>query len=228
MKKSNSFTLIELLVVISVIAVLMAILLPSLNSAKKRAKQLICMNNMRNLGAITALYSTDHDENLLGYSTLWGVGGSREPWFKQLFADDYISIKKDWNWLYCISWTTPYMFDGNGRLVEPRYGMNKLWSSFPDTVIRKLSTMRNPSTMDYFADSIYQPVPLSDIYLIQSYYYNPSDIESVKIHMRHFRASNFWFLDGHSASLMQSALQESPRTYDISLGSTATYRNFYY
>jgi prepilin-type N-terminal cleavage/methylation domain-containing protein len=52
----KAFTLVELLVVISVIAMLSAILLPAVNSAREAARQSTCLNNMRQLGTAAQNY----------------------------------------------------------------------------------------------------------------------------------------------------------------------------
>jgi len=62
MSYPRAFTLIELLVVISIIALLIAILLPALSSAQYSAKSLDCMTRIRQLGMAYLLYAQDNDD----------------------------------------------------------------------------------------------------------------------------------------------------------------------
>ncbi|MFB3892896.1 MAG: type II secretion system protein [Phycisphaerae bacterium] len=57
----KAFTLIELLVVISIIALLVSILVPSLAAARDMARQVRCITNMRGIGQAVALYAEDNN-----------------------------------------------------------------------------------------------------------------------------------------------------------------------
>lgn len=72
MNKQKGFTLVELLVVISIIALLMAILLPALSRARELGKRAVCENNLKQLGVAWIMYGDNNNEKIpvgdVGYS----------------------------------------------------------------------------------------------------------------------------------------------------------------
>jgi prepilin-type N-terminal cleavage/methylation domain-containing protein len=63
-KKRTGFTLIELLVVISIIALLISILLPSLSKARELARRAVCLSNMSGIGRGLHIYASENGESL--------------------------------------------------------------------------------------------------------------------------------------------------------------------
>jgi len=76
--RMRAFTLIELLVVIAIIAILAAILFPVFAQVRAKARQTVCLSNLRQIGMASLMYSQDYDEMIVPYRTgAFPVSGPR-------------------------------------------------------------------------------------------------------------------------------------------------------
>ena len=145
------FTLIELLVVIAIIALLMAILFPVLRKAREQGRDVVCRNNLRQIGLAANFYA-DHYGLYIPRSAEWG--GNIKPWF-QLFMpflaqkpvdDDYRNVKI----FRCPSYpdkeqTVCYVVNGWGSESNNGWRMQ--------SVPTRLTDCKSPATIIYLADN---------------------------------------------------------------------------
>ncbi|MHC4063500.1 MAG: type II secretion system protein [Planctomycetota bacterium] len=78
-RKPRGFTLVELLVVVSIIALLIAILLPSLRCARKQAKAVLCLANLRSLSSGAVAYASEwyvYPPSLSNFMETYGPSGT--------------------------------------------------------------------------------------------------------------------------------------------------------
>jgi prepilin-type N-terminal cleavage/methylation domain-containing protein len=78
--RRKGFTLIELLVVIAVIALLLALLMPTLQRVRRQAKAVVCQSNLRQWGLCFKMYTDDYKGRFSSYMR------DRFYWYKRLNA----------------------------------------------------------------------------------------------------------------------------------------------
>ena len=78
MRCLRGLTLVELLVVIAVVALLMALLQPALSLARGKAREVTCLNNLKQLQICAKLYSLDNDDYLLPNRNVYYAGTNQQ------------------------------------------------------------------------------------------------------------------------------------------------------
>jgi prepilin-type N-terminal cleavage/methylation domain-containing protein/prepilin-type processing-associated H-X9-DG protein len=112
MKRVRGFTLIELMVVVAIIAVLVAILLPSLGKAKESTRRTVCATQLRGQGSTFSIYAAQYSDRLPAGGALDAPSGSN--WLHDestAFCDIMLSMQTNngmsadsvRKWFYCPS-----------------------------------------------------------------------------------------------------------------------------
>jgi prepilin-type N-terminal cleavage/methylation domain-containing protein len=162
--KQRGFTLIELLVVIAIIAILAALLSPTLSSAKARAKRTVCLNNLKQINLGVHMYADDHDNvlSLVSTDSSDAVFTDYKDWMKSYVGLHGVSSPQDALFAcpadtFCLPENiggappischllpgynySSYVFNaGNIRKDYP------FTNGFPGIAGRKLTSIRNPT-----------------------------------------------------------------------------------
>lgn len=149
---TRKFTLIELLVVIAIIAILAAMLLPTLTKARDTAKRIACLNQMKQINTATIMFTDEHDGYLplrSEHAAMWFTGAGWSAistnFGNDMKADDWIvsSLWKttannvagngylnDKNLMLCPSRSDHYTFSNPADMVVGAKAYNNFWSTY--------------------------------------------------------------------------------------------------
>jgi prepilin-type N-terminal cleavage/methylation domain-containing protein/prepilin-type processing-associated H-X9-DG protein len=230
--RPQGFTLIELLVVISIIALLIAILLPALAQARKAAQTAVCLSQLRQVGIITAVYADDHEGWTVPAYTYAGAPFNpwgNDPamtWYWRLMIKGYISEQTYGSdvMFICPSQTPGKWLSQNyGYTYGMRYHSaatgslpDSYWLNGPSvlTHIRDSANTQldfgNASSFLYIADSVLDH-PTDSGHGFQRYYMRPGQWWGYAdaIHLRHMGSGNSLFGDGHVTGLKYDDLLDN-------------------
>ncbi|MDB5326505.1 MAG: N-terminal cleavage protein [Phycisphaerales bacterium] len=214
-QRKSAFTLVELLVVIGIIAVLISILLPSLNKARAMARTAVCMSNLRVLGQATAMY-VNEKKGFLPYPTT--TFGEESLWYNCL--DRYLAGREDKSrtgvaagrmytpYKQCVVWNS---FDGNrtgqGQDGLREYAKTYKWNSNlrhnNPYSYAKITEVPQSSNFVMIADGI----SLDQVGNIISQYDSGqlsigiNDQNDTGVAVRHNGGANICFVDGHAENV---------------------------
>ncbi len=180
-RPARGFTLVELLVVMGIIALLTGILLPSMSGARRKAREMLCVSNLRQMGLAWMLYANDSSDRAmpLAYWSAddigsgppvywWGTHGTATtpPDYGRGFLAPYMEDSlREGSVFECPeqAWGT-YRPQGPSGMITSTYGYNGYYLSPAKTPgwaysighrpWRRVSDVRRPSALFVFGDTL--------------------------------------------------------------------------
>ncbi len=148
-KRSSAFTLIELLVVIAVIALLMAVLLPSLKRARDQARLTACTAHLKQIGLSMHMYASDFDDKFPSKEVLGGFNFRAAPGYKN--PNDARGLPEKYGLAGILDQT--HILDGKSKIwrcpAQPHKWMRELGNTYAFSIAAMLEKTKTFQMNNY-------------------------------------------------------------------------------
>ncbi|MDD2710942.1 MAG: DUF1559 domain-containing protein [Verrucomicrobiae bacterium] len=188
-----AFTLVELLVVLAIISILASLLMSGVTKARDKAKQISCMNNLKQLSTAILMYAQEHEDRL---PPLWGALGDNWWDMTSPYMGKQVTSLDERNQIKIFKCPAELYLTGGSK--GPVYAMN---NALKDTALSNashyegcaLSEIKNAASTMLAGDGFYNSTWGNSSSILSSI----SDGVNTGISYRHMKGANFSFIDGH-------------------------------
>ncbi len=195
----KAFTLIELLVVISIIALLISILLPSLSRARELARRTVCLANMRHTGLAIQMYANANNEHYPSSSCALHENSAEGWWINALqpYSGTHLMHR-------CPSDRARTFMDWDNPPPQSQWGEYR-WASysvnacFDNKQFARLDGAPRPMQTIYACETPESVVGADHVH--PEMWFGLADPRNHVAYDRHLGVSNYLFADGRAAQM---------------------------